>query len=132
MKVVVLTLAVIAACMGGAVQQIATSGDSQVAIMEPDPDLTIVVDVRLAGGISYALLWKATVKRVVHGDLPDRAFELNLSPDPGGERYSGRFQSVAETSVKLRLRKLPEMPFALQGFVAADGTAWQLVDVDAK
>jgi hypothetical protein len=100
--------------------------------MESEPQLTIIVDVRRGHGLSYCNLWNATVRSVVHGKLADRTLELRILPNPDGRLYAGRFRSMEEKSLKLRLRQLHEMPFGLEGFVAADGTIWQLVDVDAK
>lgn len=100
--------------------------------MKSEPQLTIVVDARCDLGLSYANVWNATVRDVVSGQLADRALQLRVLPNPDGRLYQGRFRSIQEKSVTLRLRQLHEMPFGLEGFVATDGTIWQLIDVDAK
>ena len=98
----------------------------------PAPELTIVVDVTNAGATGVSNLWDATVREVISGTLSDRTVLLRVRPDPFSEGYAGHFQSIEEKSLKLRLRRIPERPIVLEGFIAADKTIWQLVEVSTK
>jgi hypothetical protein len=126
-----LAVAAMTACMDEPVRQIPVQ-DSLSNHVKSERQLTVVVDVRCDIGLSYANLWNATVRDVVNGQLSDRTLQLRVLSNPEGRLYAGRFRTIEEKSVKLRFRKLDEMPFGLEGFVATDGTVWQLVDVDAR
>jgi hypothetical protein len=62
-----------------------------------EPQLTIVVDARCDLGLSYANLWNATVRDVVHGQLADRVLQLRILANPDGRLYAGRFRSIEES-----------------------------------
>ena len=88
-----------------------------------NPDsLTLVVDVSAPIPIGYGNAWHAEVRKVVAGALADphvllSAFETELpccGPHP---------------QVEVTLRRVPNRPAALAGFVAADGTIWEMVSV---
>ena len=100
--------------------------------MEIPAQLTIVVDARPVLPIAYGTMWEATVRRVVDGKLADRKVNLRLLDNSDGHLYGGRFRSTEETSVRLRLQRLPQGDVATEGFSAADGRDWKLVNVDTK
>jgi hypothetical protein len=93
-------------------------------------ELTIVVDARYLRPLGYGGVWRATVRAILEGELADRDLRLTVFNDLGGRMHAGRFQHDRETAVRLRLRSLPERPAALEGFVADDGTVWELVAVE--
>jgi len=59
--------------------------------------------------------------------LPDTEVWISVH---GGGTYGGHFQCCApEQGVEVALRRIPTRPAALAGFVAKDGTIWEIVDV---
>ena len=105
----------------------ARSQDSKVSDMTK-PELEIVVDAKHAMAMGYGHGWKATVREVVAGELADQEIVLRTVVNREGTRYGGHFKTVDdERGVTLTLRRIPERPAALVGFVAADGTIWELV-----
>jgi hypothetical protein len=78
--------------------------------MKPAGALTIVIDAEYLAPMGYGVTWKATVREVLIGSLSNRLFYLELFDNDSGRRYAGRFQTQAERSVTLRLRRLPELP----------------------
>lgn len=95
----------------------------------PAEQLQIVVDASYIIGMGYGHIWKATVREVLAGTLPDREIKLSLLDNSSGTLYGGQFRSGKVDGARLTLRKIEERPAALVGFVAADGTIWQLADV---
>jgi hypothetical protein len=90
-------------------------------------ELEIVIDAKYVRAMGYGHIWTATVRRVVGGELADPSVALRTFDDVDGDLYHGRFQARAEQrEVTLTLRRVAERPAALAGFVAADGTIWQL------
>jgi hypothetical protein len=98
--------------------------------MSTAAELTIVVDARYVIAMGYGVSWSATVRQVVEGTLPDRQIRLRLLENGDGHLYKGRFRGREEKGVKLRLRRLPKDDIATQGFNAADGTGWELIEID--
>ena len=99
--------------------------------MSVSTQLTIIVDARYVTAMGYGNIWNATVKQVVKGGLPDAKIQLSLFDNAGGAAYHGRFRGGhEEQGVKLTLTPVPDMPAALEGFVAGDGTIWQIVAVE--
>jgi len=96
------------------------------------PELTLIVDAKYSLPMGYGAFWSVTVREVAQGTLPDRQFQLSLAEDPDHRHYGSRFNFRDEVGVKLRFYREPDRPAALTGFVAADGTTWSLIDVDAK
>ena len=67
-------------------------------------------------------------REVGSGALADRALHLITFVDDDGAAYGGRFRTLTEQrGVTLTLHRLAARPAALAGFVAADGTIWELV-----
>ena len=94
------------------------------------PELEIVVDANHAMAMGYGHAWKATVREVVTGELADPQLNLLTLANASGTFYHGRFQKLDEQhGVKLTFRRIPQRPAALAGFVAKDGTIWEIVDV---
>jgi hypothetical protein len=93
-------------------------------------ELEIVIDARYVRGMGYGYVWRATVKQVVAGTLADGEIELRTRMDPSGAFYGGRFSKlVDQDGVTLALRRIASRPAALVGFVAKDGTIWEVVSV---
>jgi len=96
----------------------------------PDDQLTIVVDAQYLISTGYGTAWRAQVREVVAGQLADDLLRLSLYEDGDGRRYRSRFRIGSEAKgVRLTLRKLAEHPGALSGFVAKDGSVWEIVEV---
>jgi len=97
--------------------------------MTPPPaELHLIIDTVGGDAIGYGYAWPSKVQRVVAGTLPDDAIMLHTHD---ADRYRGHFKCCAgERGVGLSFRRIPDMPAALQGFVARDGTIWEIVDVD--
>ncbi len=94
--------------------------------------LTIVVDARYLTAMGYGNIWRATVREVAAGSLADPELQLALFGNDDGRLYGGRFRSdrTQERGVTLRLRRVPELPAGLEGFVAKDGSIWSIVGID--
>ena len=96
-------------------------------ITSPSDHLVLVVDTDRPIPIGYGYKWHATVKRVIKGTLPDAEVWLSVH---GADVYGGHFQCCApEQGVEVTLRRIAKRPAALGGFVAKDGTIWEIVDV---
>jgi len=107
----------------------APSRDSKVQDMTT-PELEIVVDAKYAMSMGYGHAWKATVREVVTGTLADQQLNLLTLANASAKLYRGHFQKLDEQrGVKLRLHRVAQRPSALAGFVANDGTIWEIVDV---
>lgn len=103
--------------------------DSKASDMT-QPELQIVVDTTYAMTTGYGHAWKASVREVKVGELADPALTLLTVANREGNRYNGRFRNLgADAGVTLTLRKVAVRPAALAGFVAKDGTIWELVGV---
>lgn len=90
-------------------------------------ELEIIVDAEYLRAMGYGHLWRATVREVVAGQLADPIVELRAFDDEDGEIYHGRLRARdAQRGVTLLLRRIAARPAALTGFVAADGTIWEL------
>lgn len=99
--------------------------------MPVSTQLTIIVDARYVTAMGYGNIWNATVKQVVSGQLSDAKIQLSLFDNAAGTAYHGRFRGGREEQgAKLTLAPISEMPAALEGFVAGNGTIWQIVGVD--
>ncbi len=91
-------------------------------------ELRIVVDATFVADLGYGLAWKATVREVGAGALADHAIHLTTFGDDDGATYGGHFRGAAEQrGVTLTFQRVAAQPAALAGFVAADGTIWELV-----
>jgi hypothetical protein len=123
-----LALAVAACGPDNAVQHPSPPRDSESPNM-PTPALEIVVDATFVADVGYGLVWKATVRQVGAGALADQTLHLTTFGDPDGAQYHGHFRETTEQrGVKLTLHRVAKRPAALAGFVAADGTIWEIVD----
>ena len=88
-------------------------------------ELQIVIDASYVVDVGFGRAWKATVRS---GALAQPAFKLTTFADVTGELYGGRFRDTTEQrGVTLTLQRVAKRPAALAGFVAADGTIWELV-----
>lgn len=125
----IVVLIVTAACAAdGSNQQSIASRDSKGKSMST-PDLEIVVDAKHLMGMGYGRVWKAAVQKVVIGELADPHVSLRVFDNASGEHYNGRFRTLEDQhGVTLTLRRVPQQPDVLIGFVAEDGTAWVLVN----
>jgi hypothetical protein len=95
-----------------------------------DEQLTIVVDAQYLISTGYGTAWRAQVREVVGGQLADDQLRLSLYEDSDGRHYRGRFRMGSEAKgVRLTLHKLAKHPGALSGFVAKDGTVWEIGEV---
>jgi hypothetical protein len=134
MKQIMLAMLLMIACTQPAAERAgAPRGAVTPMTSEPRavPELIIIVDARYFLAMGYGHVWKANVRNVVDGTLKDSVIELSLLDNHEGRKYAGRFRGGEEVAVRLRLRRVPELPIALQGFVGKDGTIWELIDVDA-
>ncbi len=105
------------------------NGNTKVSDMTK-PELEIVVDAKHAMAMGYGHAWKAAVREVVSGALADKEISLRTAVNREGTRYGGHFKAVEDQpGVRLTLKRIPARPAALVGFVAADGTIWEIVDV---
>jgi hypothetical protein len=113
-------------------------GADRPAVNNPDtrgpnmstPELQIVVDAEYLMGMGYGHVWKARVREVKAGTLADPEVSLSTFPNGDGARYGGRFKGLGtEQGVTLSLRRIAKRPAALVGFVAKDGTIWEVVEV---
>jgi hypothetical protein len=125
--VAALAVIVIACASDGGAEQASLHRDSKGSNMST-AELEIVIDAQHVRGMGYGHVWKATVTRVVAGELVDQEIELRTRMDPGGSFYGGRFKDLdPQKGVTLTLRRIPSRPVALVGFVAKDGTIWEIV-----
>lgn len=93
------------------------------------PELEITIDATHVGDIGYGRVWNATVRAVGAGALPDQTIKLTTFANAKGDFYHGHFRLPDEQrGVKLTFRKIPKRPAALAGFIAKDGTIWELVE----
>lgn len=93
----------------------------------PSDRLVVVVDTDRSIEMGYGYRWHATVKQVVEGKLADAELWLEVH---GADVYNGHFQCCdPEQNVQVVLQRIAARPAALAGFVAKDGTVWEIVDV---
>ena len=91
-------------------------------------ELRLIIDTAGGDAIGYGYAWPAKVQQVIDGALPDDAIMLHTHD---ADRYRGHFKCCSgERGVQLSFRRIGDIPAALQGFVARDGTIWEIVDVD--
>jgi hypothetical protein len=107
----------------------APGGKEESSMTAPaSPELHLIIDTAGGDAIGYGYAWASKVQRVVAGTLPDDAILLHTHD---ADRYRGHFKCCGpERGVGLSFRRIHDMPAALQGFVARDGTIWEIVDVD--
>lgn len=94
----------------------------------PAAELRLVLDTTAGDAHGYGYAWPSRVREVLVGTLSEDAILLNTyDSDP---RYRGHFACCApEVGLELGFRRRPDLPAALEGFIAKDGTIWELVDV---
>jgi hypothetical protein len=90
--------------------------------------LTLVVDLTYVIAMGYGHRWKGTVREVRGGTLADPTINLSLM----GTDYGGVLPCCdAKSGLVLEVEPIAKAPAALEGFVAADGTVYQLVSLRA-
>ena len=81
--------------------------------------------------MNWGTFWKATVRNVLQGRLVDREITWAVGVNLTDGISAGRFHGLGnELGVKLRFRRMLQDPATLQGFTAADGKRWELIDID--
>ena len=104
-----------------------TSSNSRDAAV-PQVELELELDTTYKLTMGWGLVWEGKIRRVVYGQLPDATIALSTYDDPVA--YEGHLTCCApETGLIVRFTRLPEHPATLSGFVAKDGTIWEIVDV---
>ena len=95
------------------------------ATRPPANELTLKVDVIHSLDTSVGRIWKATVRGVIAGELPDRVVTLHTLPpeDPGDHLRCCAMQQ----GVIVRFARDSREPY--HGFQAADGSYWRIVEI---
>lgn len=87
--------------------------------------LTLVVDTSRPIPIGYGNRWHADVRQIVRGQLAEDAIWISAYR---ADVYDGHLKR-AEQGLEITFRRIAARPPALSGFVAADGTIWEIVAV---
>ncbi len=106
---------------------------------EPPPEdrlktdaLTLVLDLEISIPLGYGNTWACEVRDVVSGELADEVISLHTSAFVPDEIYNGYFQHYSPgryRALEITFRRLDERPGELSGFVADDGTVWEITGV---
>lgn len=93
-----------------------------------ETELTLIIDAEYNLPIGYGSTWKCPVRSVVAGELPDE--EIGLRTRMNEAAYNGYFGEITDyKALEIDFERLPEMPGALSGFKAEDGSIWEIKTV---
>lgn len=119
-----LALVVAAACNRDAAPPTATGSTMTTSSADR---LVLVVDTTQPIEIGYGFQWRTAIRKVIQGALPDAEVWMSVH---GADVYEGHFQCcAAEQGIEVTLRRIPQRGAALSGFVAKDGTTWEIESV---